>query len=331
VSQLWPTIFPPAKPPQVSVAFVLDVSPAMLQRFGDTNTTRLKAAEADILDYVKKSSDTHTSTSLRLVKGCGSASSSQPTISFGTHKPDRYQSVFNNLAANEKSVSSYGNGLGQATSALTTQTISDNGDKKLIVFAAETCPPGRLPQVPFGDDKVTVVYFWLGPRTEQISQVRSELTKQGFVSLQIYGAKSKKALKKAVSHTVTQTIVHVTPQKPTRTLNSPTLATGLSETSGSAGDTVSASAALSGATTDAGGKVTYTVYSDNGCSSVFADGGTVDVTSGQVPDSNGVLFDEAGTYYWQAVYSGDNHNKSASDCDQQGVVINPVESNPATP
>jgi uncharacterized repeat protein (TIGR01451 family) len=105
---------------------------------------------------------------------------------------------------------------------------------------------------------------------------------------------------------------------------SPTIATQLSESTGSIGDTVHDSATLSGATGTAGGTVTYNVYTDSACTQGKQDAGTVNVTNGQVSDSNGIQFNNAGTWYWQAVYSGDNHNNSAtSTCTEEQLVINP--------
>src|SRR5260370_8458649 len=46
--------------------------------------------------------------------------------------------------------------------------------------------------------------------------------------------------------------------------NSPTIATTLSESTGAIGDTVHDSSTLSGATANAGGTVTYTVYTPEG-------------------------------------------------------------------
>ncbi len=106
--------------------------------------------------------------------------------------------------------------------------------------------------------------------------------------------------------------------------NSPSISTLLSESSGAIGDTVHDSASLTDATSDAGGTVTYTVYTDNECSNQFADAGTVDVTDGDVPDSNGIQFNSAGTFYWQAVYSGDDNNNAAtSPCTSEQLVIAP--------
>ncbi len=88
------------------------------------------------------------------------------------------------------------------------------------------------------------------------------------------------------------------------------------------GNSVTDSATLTGETADAGGTVTYTVYSDNACTLLFADGGTVDVTNGVVPDSDPVLFDIEGTFYWQAEYSGDANNEAAiSACADESVTV----------
>ena len=84
-------------------------------------------------------------------------------------------------------------------------------------------------------------------------------------------------------------------------------------------------ATLSGATADAGGTVTYTVYSDSECSTRFADAGTVSVDNGSVPNSSPVTFNAPGTYYWQASYSGDDNNQPAlSTCTDEKLVVAPL-------
>jgi hypothetical protein len=112
----------------------------------------------------------------------------------------------------------------------------------------------------------------------------------------------------------------------------PGISTTLSATTGSIGDTVHDSASLSGSTSTAGGTVTYTVYTDNSCTT-FADvgsgaalgnAGTVTVTNAVVPDSNTITFNHAGTYYWQAAYSGDGNNAPATSlCTSEIIVISP--------
>ena len=104
--------------------------------------------------------------------------------------------------------------------------------------------------------------------------------------------------------------------------NSPSIATTLSATTGSIGDTIHDSSTLTGATANAGGTVTYTVYNNNTCSTGAQDAGTKTVTAGVVPDSNGIQFSSAGTFYWQAVYSGDSNNNGASSpCLSEQIVI----------
>jgi hypothetical protein len=110
-------------------------------------------------------------------------------------------------------------------------------------------------------------------------------------------------------------------------MNPTTITTQLSESTGTVGDSVHDSATLHGATSDASGTVTYSVYSDNTCSTLFADGGTVTVTDGSVPDSSAVTFNAAATYYWQAAYSGDDNNAaSTSDCTSEALVIKAIPS-----
>jgi hypothetical protein len=105
--------------------------------------------------------------------------------------------------------------------------------------------------------------------------------------------------------------------------NVPThISTTLSDTTVSVGGSVHDSATLTGATSDAGGTVTYTVYSDNTCTQDPVDAGTKTVTGGIVPDSNDVTFNNAGTFFWQAVYSGDaNNNGATSDCTSEKLLV----------
>jgi hypothetical protein len=71
-------------------------------------------------------------------------------------------------------------------------------------------------------------------------------------------------------------------------------------------------ASASGAT----GTVTYSLYANSGCTGAVVATSTETVTGGVVPASSGVGFVlPAGTYYWQASYSGDAENAaSTSTC-----------------
>jgi hypothetical protein len=111
----------------------------------------------------------------------------------------------------------------------------------------------------------------------------------------------------------------------------PSISTTLSATSVPVGSTVHDSATLSGATSDAGGTVTYTVYTNSTCSLGARDAGTKPVTNGVVPDSNGLAFTSTGTFYWQAVYSGDTKNNGAtSACTDEQLVVNPLPTSVTT-
>jgi hypothetical protein len=103
----------------------------------------------------------------------------------------------------------------------------------------------------------------------------------------------------------------------------PSIATTLSATSITAGGTASDSAKLTGATSTAGGTVTYTAYSDSSCTMNPQAAGTVTVTNGVVPNSNSLTFNTAGTFYWQAAYSGDANNATiSSTCASETLTVN---------
>jgi hypothetical protein len=107
---------------------------------------------------------------------------------------------------------------------------------------------------------------------------------------------------------------------------SPTIATKLNGESGilsvQVGSSVYDTATLTGASSNAGGTVTYTVYSDSACSQNARDAGTKTVTNGSVPQSDSLPFNTAGTFYWQAAYSGDvNNNPATSACEDEVLSI----------
>ncbi len=85
---------------------------------------------------------------------------------------------------------------------------------------------------------------------------------------------------------------------------------------------MSDSASLSGATSTAGGTVAYRYFSGGSCSGVVTQvGSPVTVTNGVVPTSSVQTFSTAGSYSWDAVYSGDSSNNGAtSACEPLGVV-----------
>jgi uncharacterized repeat protein (TIGR01451 family) len=104
----------------------------------------------------------------------------------------------------------------------------------------------------------------------------------------------------------------------------PAIATTLSASEVVIGTSVHDSAKLSGASPSAGGTVTYTVFDNNTCTpnANTRDAGSVTVTNGDVPDSNALLFNTAGDFYWQAAYGGDANNLAAtSPCTSEHLVV----------
>jgi hypothetical protein len=104
----------------------------------------------------------------------------------------------------------------------------------------------------------------------------------------------------------------------------PTISTTLSLTTISPGGSVYDQATLSGATSTAGGTVTYQYYSGACSGSSTQVGPPVTVTNGVVPNSNSATFNTPGHYYWFATYSGDsNNNGVTSPCEPLTVKTNP--------
>lgn len=121
------------------------------------------------------------------------------------------------------------------------------------------------------------------------------------------------------------TLIHDTINVP---ICSAAVTTTLSANTIIAGGTVHDRTTLIGATSDAGGTITYNYYTDSTCST----GGTtvgspITVTNGiPASDSADVTFPTAGTYYWQASYSGDTKNLlSTSACISETLIVTSAE------
>jgi hypothetical protein len=79
------------------------------------------------------------------------------------------------------------------------------------------------------------------------------------------------------------------------------------------GSPISDTATLSNATSDAGGTITFHLFSDSGCTNEVATGlSPVSVNGNGNYNSGNFTPTAAGTYYWTASYSGDAKNLSAS-------------------
>ena len=113
--------------------------------------------------------------------------------------------------------------------------------------------------------------------------------------------------------------------------NSPSITTVLVSSPAKVGVPVHDTATLTGATANAGGTVTYSIFTDTQCTAGLIDAGTVTVTNGVVPNSNPISFSNAGTWHWQAVYSGDANNAGAkSTCNEETLTATPTATATAT-
>jgi hypothetical protein len=121
----------------------------------------------------------------------------------------------------------------------------------------------------------------------------------------------------------------------TPTSSSVSIATQLSSSSVATGTPVYDAAVLSNATASASGTVTYNVYNNsayrnryqNICSGTPVFTSTQTVTDGVVPVSGSFTPAAAGTYNWQAVYSGDaNNNGAASACGSEVLTVSSTQS-----
>ncbi len=103
----------------------------------------------------------------------------------------------------------------------------------------------------------------------------------------------------------------------------PTIATQLSASTAKIGDSITDSATLTGATSTAGGTVTYHAYAgSNTCTGTDLLNSTKTVTNGVVPDSGAFVASAAGTFSFQAVYSGDaNNDPATSVCSTEQLVV----------
>lgn len=104
------------------------------------------------------------------------------------------------------------------------------------------------------------------------------------------------------------------------TVSNDTITTTLSALSIVAGGSVHDTASLSGSTGNAGGTVQYEYFSGGSCLGTSSLVSTVAVSSAVVPNSASQSFATAGTYGWEAVYSGDTNNGPAtSPCEPLNV------------
>jgi len=112
----------------------------------------------------------------------------------------------------------------------------------------------------------------------------------------------------------------------TVTKASPTITTSLSVSVIPVGGSVTDSATLKGSF-QAGGTVTYNLFNSGTCGGTATVVSTVTVTGGIVPAASSQTFSTAGSFGWNAVYSGDaNNNPATSACESLTVI--PTTGNP---
>lgn len=108
--------------------------------------------------------------------------------------------------------------------------------------------------------------------------------------------------------------------------------TTLSTTSIAVLSSVYDTAVLRGHTLHASGTVAYTVYSNSGCLSGARSAGIKSVTNGAIPNSDSLPFNTPGTFFWQAVYSGDSLNAGAtSSCSSERLDVFATSTPPKPP
>jgi plastocyanin len=109
--------------------------------------------------------------------------------------------------------------------------------------------------------------------------------------------------------------------------------TDVTNTNQAVGTILHDTAALHDNTADAGGTVTYTMYTAADCGGTATDLTPTDnaVVNGVVPDSRTFTFNNVGTYYFEATYSGDVRNLVPAGGAKSGCNAEPVTIIPNTP
>jgi len=103
----------------------------------------------------------------------------------------------------------------------------------------------------------------------------------------------------------------------------PTLGTTPSASSVTVGGTISDEATLTGATSTAGGTVTYYLFGNGVCNGASTTSYTVTVTNGVVPNSRNFIITSVGSgqLSFTAIYSGDNNNAGATSACEGPIAV----------
>jgi hypothetical protein len=191
-------LIPDPKPPRVSAVFILDVSPAMNEKFG--HMTRLAAAKNAIIGIM--GSIPGASTSLRLINPGCETGYADPTIPFGKSNAARYEDVFGHHTAQQ--VSPYIKGLNSANNDLTSKKlIQDSKVKLLVVFVADTghtCE-SFLPLLPIGQG-LSIKFWFFSTSSQSLGGIQTQLQDLGFLDPYVRKFGTTKQAKAAVKKTV---------------------------------------------------------------------------------------------------------------------------------
>ena len=96
------------------------------------------------------------------------------------------------------------------------------------------------------------------------------------------------------------------------------------------GSNISDTAALTGATSDAGGSISFALYSDATCSTLVTTLGPVSVAGSGSYGSGNYVTTAVGTYYWIASYTGDAKNNAVTgSCGDTGESSQVTKQQPA--
>jgi hypothetical protein len=202
-------LLPKQTTPNQSVAFILDVSPAMEAgmhgnaKLAAAEESKLAAAEQTILTYVR--SYPNVTTSLRLVVPGGCPGTyADPTVKFASHNADRFQRVFSDPSSYSRT--NYLTAFNSiANDLITKKPIRDSPVKATWIFVAgnnNSCSSQPIGAA-FGQ-KLGALFFWFGAK-RGLPRLRSELSNVGFVVLHVSNPQTTTALKNAGKHAAATT------------------------------------------------------------------------------------------------------------------------------
>jgi hypothetical protein len=209
-----------------------------------------------------------------------------------------------------------GNNAGKAGGTVTYSVYSDKECKTLVAKAGEvTVSSGKVPVS--NGEKLTggATYYWQASyKGDEGNQAGTSTCGKEVATVK--GTTSLATLLLAEKPPEEEPLSELEEEEP-----EPTAYAG-EEVTAPTGAAVGDTAKLSGTNVEkASGTITYAIYSDKECKTRVGKAGEVTVANGVVPESSEEKL-EAGTYYWQATYSGDSSNEgSTSACGKEIATV----------